>query len=407
MSPDQTYNRANLAIRWSFLFMGLPIGTLIPRLAEIKSGVSAANGSYGTAIAIGGLGAMLGNYLGNQLVHKYGSRFVAQSTFVFILISNISNALAPSVSWLAVVAFAGGLTYSVTNIAMNTQGIIVEQGIGRSFLPRGHAYWSIGAMTAAVVSSLAAPLCTPLQALLIMNFFSLIGFLIMSRGLLSTQFDDQPQDDPAQLSRHEKIPRTALRFLFIISVGQWLAVIAEISVGDWSSVLLHEHFNIAIGPNGYGFATFMIVQLVTRLRAPKLIDKHGLDTVVRTFGIIGGTGYLLGLALATNTHESNPQLTLIFSCVAYAFIGLGVATMPAAFVVAAGRIPGLPSARALMVTGVAISLMNVISRIAFAYISQIISLPLALTVMGLALFAASKLAYVLHPEKAQEHAIQR
>lgn len=81
--------------------------------------------------------------------------------------------------------------------------------------------------------------------------------------------------------------------------------------------------------------------------------------------------------------------------------------MPAAFVVAAGRIPGLPSARALMVTGVAISLMNVISRIAFAYISQIISLPLALTVMGLALFAASKLAYVLHPEKAQEHAIQR
>lgn len=98
---------------------------------------------------------------------------------------------------------------------------------------------------------------------------------------------------------------------------------------------------------------------------------------------------------------------LFFSCLAYGFIGLGVATMPAAFITAAGRIPGLPSARALMVTGVVMALLNVVGRIAFSNIAQAISLPLALGFMGIITICAALMTNVLHIDKAERHAIRR
>ena len=60
--------------------MGLPIGVLVPRLAEIKLNLGADAGSYGSAIAVGALGALAGNYVGSHLVHHFGSRAVVRTS---------------------------------------------------------------------------------------------------------------------------------------------------------------------------------------------------------------------------------------------------------------------------------------------------------------------------------------
>lgn len=401
------FTTAARSLRWVFFCLGVPIGTLIPRLAEIKAGLDAGNAAYGTAIAIGGGGALLGSWLGGRLTHAFGSRQLARLGIAFIVVANVANALAPSVPWLALIAFVGGFSFSCTSIAANSQAVLVEQGLGRSYVPRAHAFWSLGTMTASLVSSLAAPHTTPLQSLCVGAGLSFVIFHWAARGLLTTEHEDRSSDDPSQLQRNERIPRSTLVFLATLAVAQTLGLIAEMSVGDWSSVLLHQNFHIAIGPNGYGFTAFMLVQLLSRLSATALIDRFGMQRTIRAFGLIGTTGYLACLLGAVLSSSGTTIWTLVLSCAAYAFLGAAVGPMPSAFTSAAGSVPGLPSARALAFQGVVSAVLGMSGRILFANLAQLIALSTALAVMGVLVLVTVSMSGVLLPERAARHRIQR
>ncbi len=205
--------------------MGTPIGTLVPRLAEIKAHIGATNAAYGSAMAIGGIGAFVGTWLGGRLTHSLGSKRVAQGGILLILSANIANALAPSVFWFAVCGFLGGFSYSTTNIGVNSQAVLVEQSLGRSYIPKVHAFWSLGTMSGALISSLAAPHISPLHALLVNAVLALGVYEWAARGLLEPEYEDRPHDDPTQLPRHERIPRSALQFLMMVGIAQVLALV--------------------------------------------------------------------------------------------------------------------------------------------------------------------------------------
>lgn len=404
---NNPYETARKAVQWGFFFMGVPVGTLVPRLAEIKAGMDAGNADYGTAIAIGGLGALIGNAIGARLVHRFGSKPIARTAILLIFLNNVSNALAPSTRWLALVALTGGMVWSVQNVGINSQGALVEQGLGRSFLPRAHAFWSIGTMTAGVLSSLLAPHISPLAALSIGVIVSLVGFYTLTNGLLPTHMDDRPHNDATQLQQHERIPRGPMLFLAVIATANVLALVPEIAVGDWSSVLLKEDFGIAVGPNGYGFAAFMVFQMLGRFFAPAFVDRYSLETVVRRFGLIGASGFLGFLWLATQAGQGRPDAALIYVCIAYAFMGGGLAVMAPAWVTAAGAIPGLPSARAIARLGMMVAATGMFCRIALANISQMLSLPIALSLTGIMVAVAASLSWVLQPDRAHRHAISK
>lgn len=404
---NNPYESARKAVQWGFFFMGVPVGMLVPRLAEIKAGIGAADASYGTAIAIGGLGAMIGNAFGARLVHRFGSKPIARTAIAFIFVNNVSNALAPTTAWLAFVAFTGGLVWSIQNVGINSQGALVEQGLKRSFMPRAHAFWSIGTMTAALVSSLIAPYVRPLAALSMGVLVSLVGFYSLTSQLLPTHLDDRPHNDASQLQQHERMPRGATMFLAVVAIANVNALVPEIAAGDWSSVLLKEDFGVAVGPNGYGFSAFMIFQMLGRFFAPTFVDRYTLANVVRWFGLIGAGGFLSFLFLAARTGVSNTDLALVYGCIAYAFMGAGVSVMSPAWITAAGAIPGLPSARAIARVGVIVAVTGMFCRIALANISQHFSLPIALSLTGIMLAIAALLSAVLQPHRAERHAISK
>ena len=404
---NNPYESARRAVQWGFFFMGVPIGVLVPRLAEIKAGIDASDSIYGTAIAMSGIGAILGNAIGARLVHRYGSKPIARIGISLILAGNVANALAPTAWWLAFVALCNGFSYSVQNVGINSQGALVEQGLGRSFMPRAHAFWSIGTMSAAFVSSLLAPHISPLTALSLGAGISLIGFYALTNGLLPTHLDDRPHNDASQLQQHERIPRGVIKFLIVIAIGNSLALLAEISAGDWSSVLLREDFGVAIGPNGYAFTAFMVMQMLGRFFSPAVVDRYSLASVVRTTGLIGASGFVIFLFFATRASETSSTRALVLSCIAYAFLGLGISVMAPAWVTATGSIPGLPSARAIALVGMMVALGSLVGRVTLANVSGAIPLPITLGSMGIALAIAASLTHVLVPERAQRHAITK
>ena len=407
MERKNTFDRASRSVVSALFIAGIPVGFIAPRFAEIKSGIDATAGQFGTAFAFGALGALIGNNIGALAVHHFGTRTVARNIFYFALIQNVLNAVAPNVELLGVNAVLGGLFYSICFVGLNSQGILVEQNLRRSFMPKAHSFFSLATVVGAFISSLVAPYISVLHTLLIADIACAIGWFLLTKNLLPPEHDDSPHDDPTQLQRKEKLPSRVRKYLMWIALGQAMALWAEISVGDWSSVVLREDFKIAVGPNGYGFTTFAIVQLVTRYVAPRFIDKRGLDVVIRQWGIIGSLGYIFFLIAAKLSVGSHPSLTLVLSCCAYGFLSFGLATMAPAFSTAAGGIPGLPSARALMVVGMIGACVGLAGRIAFSFFAQATSISFALIFIGILAFGAALFGPMLHPKRVKDYAITR
>ena len=407
MERNLVFKRASSSVIRSLFILGIPVGFISPRFAEIKAGISASSSAFGTAFAFGALGALIGNNLGARAVHRYGTRTVIRVTFYFALLQNVLTALVPNVELLALNSVFGGLAYSMCFVGMNSQGVLVEQHLRRSFMPKAHSFFSMATVFGAFISSLIAPYVSVLHTLLVVDLICALAWHSITKYLLPPHYDDRPHDDPTQLQSAEKLPTRVRRFLILVALGQSLALWAEISVGDWSSVLLREDFKIAVGPNGYAFTTFAIVQLITRYVAPRFVDKHGLDVIIRWWGIVGSIGYMVFLVAAKISAQSQTSLTLFFSCVAYGFLSFGLAVMAPAFSTAAGGIPGLPSARALMIVGMIAALIGLVGRIAFSYFAQATSISFALIFIGVLALTAALFSPLLHPKRVKDHAITR
>jgi len=99
--------------------------------------------------------------------------------------------------------------------------------------------------------------------------------------------------------------------------------------------------------------------------------------------------------------------TLVLACTAYAFLGVAVGPMPSAFTSATGAIPGLPTARALTVVGLVVAASGMVGRIFIANVAQLIPLTTVLLGMGMLVLVTVSMTFVLVPERAERHAIQR
>ena len=397
--PDsvQIVQRAKRTVATGFFLAGVTVGTLAPRLAEVKINTGSSDSSYGTAFAINSLGALVGFLVGARAAQSVGTKKIASSIFYLMLIVNFSFSLAANALMLAIVAVSGGIVYSIFNVNMNSQGVLVEQRLGRSFMPRAHSAWSLGALTSGLASASAAPHLSVMTTLAIADIFCAIVWFVMSRGLMPHQFDDQPKNDPSQLSHDSRIPSTTFRFLLVLALGQSISMLAEGAVGDWSSVLLHEDLGIAIGPNGYAFVAFSVVHLLTRFFMPRFIDRSGLHKVVRKVAVVGVTGFIAFHLLALNLVGGDKNLVLASSCLAYAFLAFGLGVMVPAFATAAGGIVGLPSARALMVLGVAGALILWLGRTLLSFLAENYSLPFAITFFAVLAYGSVYLAKFLDP----------
>ena len=407
MERDLVYKKASTSVLNTLFIAGIPVGFISPRFAEVKAGIGATSGEFGTAFAFGALGALIGNYLGAGAVHRYGTRKVTRTTFYFALLQIVFITIAPNITLLALNQVFGGLVFSMCFVGMNSQGVLIEQHMRRSFMPKAHSFFSLATVVGAFTSSLVAPYIPVFHTLVTINILCAIAWYFFTKELLPTEYDDRPHDDPTQLQRAEKLPTRVRRFLILVALGQSMALWAEYSVGDWSSVLLREDFKIAIGPNGYAFTTFAIVQLITRYVAPRFVDKQGLEVVIRRWGLIGSTGYIIFLIAAKLSIGADTTITLILSCLAYGFLSFGLAVMAPAFSTAAGGIPGLPSARALMVVGVIAAVVTFVGRIIFSYFAQATSLSFALIFVGVLSLGAALSSSLLEPKRVKDHAITR
>ena len=382
--------------------MGVAVAASSARLAEIKQNTGGSQSAFGAALMLGNIGGMFGNFIGGRLTHRLGTRSVLRLAMSIFVIAQISYGFVNQLWQVPLCAFAGGSSYVLANVGANSQGSIIHQNAGKSLMPSFHGSWSIGALSASFAAGFAAKHLSTGTHILLNSLIAFAGAMVAYKYLLPTEVDTHDQNSNAGLKQHETIPAPIKKFIFILAIGSMMSVIAEASVGDWSTILLHEDFHISLGANTYGYTSFILIQTIGRFTVGKLIDKHSIQSIMRLFAALGGIGYFSGLLIANSLHTTSPHSALIVMCIAYAILGLGLAPMAPSFASIAGAIPGIPTARA-------VARMQMISAFGFFFgrgmvslLTKFVGLPVALLMPALSLVIAGLIAFRLRPEELSQ-----
>lgn len=381
-----SYQAARKSLLAIFFAMGVGIIAAATRFAEIKTQIGANDAIFGYALALGTLGGISGNTLSRKLISSFGTRKIVLvgTTAMPITVAGYGYARSPVL--LAALAFFTALFYSLSNIAVNAQGVDIEAHLDRAVMPSFHAAWSLGALTSSTLGNVAANFLSPAQHLTL-NALIAVGIVwFFGKSLLRVDPNAHLDETTTKLSP------SSHRLLILMALTMSFGIIAEVSSNDWSAIHLHEALGVPLGLNGIGVSAFLFAQLIARTLGNKLTDRYGSYRLVRIGGLIGGGVYSAAILLAPHLPAAF-QLPLVL--LAIVMLGLGVAAVPAAVMGAVGRVAGVSTARAMSALLLYNSLFFLVLRPLVSTGMELLGTTVTLALTGISLMLATEFSKVI------------
>ncbi|HSC90652.1 MAG TPA: MFS transporter [Gaiellaceae bacterium] len=371
--------RARVAVTFVFFAHGALFGTWVARIPAVKADLGLGEAELGVALAGAAIGTLAALPVAGVTTARRGSRSgTAWGLPVFAALLPLL-ALAPSLPTLFLALFAFGAAAAMLDVAMNAHSLAVEQVRGRPILSSFHAGWSFGGLAGAALGAAAAasgldPVANFVLAAVI---FGVPG-LALGRLLL-----------PAEADRPEAPPRLAKppRRLAALAVLAFCGLFAEGAAADWSAVYLDESVGSSAGTAALAYACFSIAMAVTRLAGDRLTTRWGPVTVTRVGALLAAAGLWAAIVVGTV-----PAAMVAFAC-----MGVGIATVVPIVFRAAGSIPGLPA-------GAGIAALTTVGYAGFlvgppliGVVAEATSLPAALGIVVALLLLLASLARATRP----------
>ncbi|WP_405020942.1 MFS transporter [Kitasatospora sp. NBC_00070] len=326
MDSDQQARRARVRIALVFAVHGSVTGSFVTRIPWIQDHLDLSAGQLGLALVAPAIGASLAMPLAGRVVHRYGERAAVRGLLALWCLALALPALAPNLAvlWLSLLAY--GAAAGMADVAMNAQGVEVEQRLGRSIMSGLHGMWSAGGLIASGFGVLAAHQQLDARAQLAATaaVLTVLGWSVCG-GLI----DIRPAEDEDAPPRFALPPRSALA----IGLVGFCAVFAEGASMDWGGVYLRDVTGASPTVAAASFTAFAATMTVARLAGDLVVRRLGPVRAVRVSGGVATLGGLL-VVLADSPYLAIPG---------FALIGIGIAVVvPLAFA-AAGRTGSNPS----------------------------------------------------------------
>lgn len=378
---DARLRRARAAVLAVFFVHGAVFASWAARIPAVQEDLRLGSGALGVVLAGPALGSLAGSQLGGLLVDRIGSRRATAAAVLALCVPTALIPLAGSAWSLLALLVVLGVADGGTAVAMNAQGVAVQDRYGRPLLNGMHATRSIGAVAGGLAAAGTVAFGLPLAV----QFPLTAAVLLLVAAVATRWLPTVPRRAAAAAGRSKGRVRLAVLLLALVA---FLAALVEDAPASWSGVYL-RHVGATEAVAAAGYAVFSAGEVVSRLLNDRLVGRFGWAAVVRA-----GT-LACALALTTALLLGRVDVTLV----ALALAGAGIsAVFPATFA-AAGAVPGPP--------GVALAQVNVAGSLGWLTISPAVgglavlaSLPLALgllpaAALGIALLAPAALAVPL------------
>lgn len=350
---DPTVLRAFKALTSAYFAFGIGLMAWIPRLAEVKAALGVSAATFGFLLSLGSIGAISANFMGH-VANRYGSRRLMEvmSVCAFGLVAAITFVPVPALFGVTVIA----LSFSVTayNLGLNTQGLLVQEKIGRSIMGRLHGAWALGALITGFVANLVASYVAPRLHVTVVALSALGATLYLTRSLIGAQDDHhiQRHDNKGQAPALRTIPLWKTPGLvWILAAGAAGGAMMDFMNADWSAIYSRESLGISSGLSGILFTTTMTAMVISRLRMDSLVQRWGMERLVKRGVLLIISGVTFGVAASQWALHRSSALALMFACVGFFIAALGSAPMTPAFYGMANSVQGIP-------VGVTVARMN-------------------------------------------------
>ncbi|MFE4971452.1 MFS transporter [Kitasatospora sp. NPDC056651] len=324
--PLTAPRRARASIALVFCVHGAVSGSFVTRIPWIQEHLHLSTGQLGLALVMPAVGSSLAMPLAGRFVHRYGGRAAVRGLISLWCLALALPALAPSLPVLCAALLVYGATAGMADVAMNAQGVEIEQRLDRSIMSGLHGMWSAGGLLASPFGILAAHL--DLDARLQLAVTALIMLVLAQpacRGLPDIRAHEGAEEPP----RFALPPRSSL----VIGLVGFCAVFAEGASMDWSGIYLRDVTGASATVAAASYTAFSLTMAVSRLAGDAAIRRLGAVRTTRVGGAVATAGGLL-VVIADSPALAIPG---------FALIGIGIAVIvPLAFA-AAGRIGSNPS----------------------------------------------------------------
>ncbi|WP_181764018.1 MFS transporter [Streptomyces albidus (ex Kaewkla and Franco 2022)] len=327
---DGATRRARGAIAVVFAVNGGASGSFATSIPWIREHLDLTPGWLGLALVFLTVGASSAMPLCARLSHRYGPRRSLTWLSVLCCLALVLPPLAPGLPWLCVALFVYGCGLGLMDVAMNSQGVQIEERYGRSLMSGLHGMWSVGTLLGGTVGALAAHngLDGRIHLALVAPVLTVTA-LVASRWALDVR-EESAADPETGESGAEEPPRFALPGKGVLAVGLigLCAVFAEGASMDWSGIYLRDVTDADPGLAAAAFTAFACTMAVARLVGDAVVRRMGPVRTVRASGLLAA----LGCALVVAAETSPLAIT------GFALIGVGVAVVVPLCFAAAGRI---------------------------------------------------------------------
>ena len=367
-TPSQTEVKRHvmrLAVAAFYFCQGLCFASWASRIPDIKTKLHLDEAQLGSLLLALPLGQLLMMPVSGRLVTKYGSKNVLSIAIILYAVE-LTNLGWASQGWqLGLALFFFGVFGNLSNISVNTQGVLAEKIYGRPIMASFHGAWSTAGFTGALIGLLMMNLkLTPRT-----HFFIVIT-LVLLVALIAWKYLIPGTTAATEKKKFFSRPDSTLVKLGIIA---FCCMAAEGTMFDWSGVYFKEVLQVKQSLVIVGYASFMVMMATGRFTVDRIIAKVGRKKWLQISGVLILTGLMIAVIFPY----------LISATIGFLIVGFGVsAVVPTVYSTAARATKIAP--------GMAIAAVSGISFFGFligppliGYIAQLASLRYSFAIVAL------------------------
>lgn len=261
--------KARRAMIFFFFSTGSIYGLLTARLPALREQLQAGEALVGMAMLCLGCGSLAGFAAMHVLQRRWGAQAILRLGSAGLLLSLPLCGLAPTgFLFCAACGLLGGC-FALADVAMNTQGILLEQRLRRNCLSGLHACYSLGGLGGSLLGAIFAALgATPL-----VTFVTVMGCLLGGWLLASPHLLPDKADSPA--AAKERPERGVPLFIYFCGLLALAAYAVEGSCAEWSALLLHTVKGAPESVAALSFGAFSVAIALSRLLGDGLRQRWG------------------------------------------------------------------------------------------------------------------------------------
>jgi len=375
-----------------FFFFAVEIMSWVPRFPEVKANLGLSNGEFGTYLSFGSVGAVLALLSSGHFVHKFGARKV-------LIISTVTMCLAigavvhlQSALIFIIINIINGASISFFNTALNAQAFHAQDRAGELILSRQHGYWTIGAVTTAIISGILVEF---VGIALHINVLTLILFFIILSIIkkLGPELIKPSPDDDSDFGFKDLF--TSFRIDYLVSAALVCGIMVEFATADWSAIYAKETIGVRGSLATIPYILTFTAMIVGRLGQHRITPYVSLEEQIKYGSVIGGVGFSGFILASSFLVDHSKTAAYICTLIGFAIGGFFSAILSPTLFTAANKRSSQPSAVVFAQTGVINAILVLIVKTVIAWTAQFSgSIAIAMIIPGLMLISVAFMSRV-------------